>query len=164
MVVVVLPTPPFWLHIDMTRALPWVVSGLGSGITGIGRPVGPISPVVAGTTGASGSGSRRSKGRGSVMGGGGVAIASLGSVGWWRGPGGAGGATDGGISGAADPRPNREPNRAPSLIEVSSALGSTDTQQPNLSTRRHVADAPGTLGAPSRLDQAEPWIPPAPVQ
>src|SRR6476619_2228041 len=66
MVVVVLPTPPFWLHIDITRALLWLVSGLGSGITGIGRPVGPISPVPAGTTGGSGSGTRRSKGSGSL--------------------------------------------------------------------------------------------------
>ena len=41
MVVVVLPTPPFWLHIEITRALPWVVSGGGSGMNGIGRPVGP---------------------------------------------------------------------------------------------------------------------------
>ena len=41
MVVVVLPTPPFWLHIEITRALPWVVTGRGSGRSGIGRPVGP---------------------------------------------------------------------------------------------------------------------------
>ena len=39
--VVVLPTPPFWLHIEITRAWPWVVSGFGSGNSGIGRPVGP---------------------------------------------------------------------------------------------------------------------------
>ena len=41
MVVVVLPTPPFWLHIEITRALPWMLIGRGSGSTGIGRPVGP---------------------------------------------------------------------------------------------------------------------------
>ena len=40
-VVVVLPTPPFWLHIETTRAGPCWVSGAGSGKTGIGRPVGP---------------------------------------------------------------------------------------------------------------------------
>src|SRR3954467_4806002 len=37
-VVVVLPTPPFWLHIEMTRALPWMLIGRGSGSCGIGRP------------------------------------------------------------------------------------------------------------------------------
>src|ERR1044072_4847588 len=31
MVVVVLPTPPFWLHMEITRALPWVVTGRGVG-------------------------------------------------------------------------------------------------------------------------------------
>ena len=41
MVVVVLPTPPFWLHIEMIRALPWMLIGRGSGRSGIGRPVGP---------------------------------------------------------------------------------------------------------------------------
>ena len=30
-VVVVLPTPPFWLHIEMIRALPWMPIGRGSG-------------------------------------------------------------------------------------------------------------------------------------
>ena len=42
-VVVVLPTPPFWLHIAMTRAPPCLVSRTGSGMNGIGRPVGPIT-------------------------------------------------------------------------------------------------------------------------
>src|SRR5688500_8217722 len=46
-VVVVLPTPPFWLHIAITRALPWPVTGFGSGMWIMGRPVGPISTVVA---------------------------------------------------------------------------------------------------------------------
>src|SRR3954449_7729302 len=36
-VVVVLPTPPFWLHIDTTRAWPWRVAGGGPGETGGGR-------------------------------------------------------------------------------------------------------------------------------
>src|SRR3954452_19607717 len=61
MVVVVLPTPPFWLHIEMTRALPWMLIGRGSGRTGIGRPVGPItgsgSTDGAGVTGAARSSS-----------------------------------------------------------------------------------------------------------
>src|SRR4051794_7501800 len=43
-VVVVLPTPPFWLHIATTRAGPCEDRGAGSGITGIGRPVGPSAP------------------------------------------------------------------------------------------------------------------------
>ena len=55
MVVVVLPTPPFWLHIEITRALPCTAIGFGSGSAGIGRPVGPISTeagsAAAGATG-----------------------------------------------------------------------------------------------------------------
>ena len=43
-VVVVLPTPPFWLHIAMMRALPWIEMTRGSGSAGQGRPVGPGSP------------------------------------------------------------------------------------------------------------------------
>jgi len=31
MVDVVLPTPPFWLHMASTRAGPWLLSGAGSG-------------------------------------------------------------------------------------------------------------------------------------
>ncbi|CAM5650686.1 hypothetical protein SANTM175S_07412 [Streptomyces antimycoticus] len=42
MVEVVLPTPPFWLHIAMIFAGPWSVSGPGIGKYGSGRPVGPI--------------------------------------------------------------------------------------------------------------------------
>src|SRR6476661_4304851 len=42
-VVVVLPTPPFWLHIEITRAWVGPVTGAGSGNSGIGRPVGPSS-------------------------------------------------------------------------------------------------------------------------
>src|SRR6476620_9673390 len=41
MVVVVLPTPPFWLHMEITRAWVGPVTGEGSGNCGIGRPVGP---------------------------------------------------------------------------------------------------------------------------
>ena len=37
--VVVLPTPPFWLHIEMTRAWPWLLIGRGSGRYGH-RPAG----------------------------------------------------------------------------------------------------------------------------
>src|SRR5262245_5089023 len=132
-------------------------------MTGIGRPVGPSSPGTSAGAWASGSGARASKGSkgmGSVMG---EVIASLGSVG--SGSGG-GGATLGGISGAAvDPRPNRAPNRcAPSLIELSSALGCPDTQQPNLSTRRLVVDAPGTLGATAKAGQEVREIPPATIE
>src|SRR5262249_13426428 len=43
MVVVVLPTPPFWLHTATTRAGPCLVIGLGCGNTGMGRPVGPVT-------------------------------------------------------------------------------------------------------------------------
>src|SRR3954469_5301162 len=39
-VVVVLPTPPFWLHIEITRAWVGPLTGAGSGKSGIGRPVG----------------------------------------------------------------------------------------------------------------------------
>ena len=41
MVDVVLPTPPFWLHIAMMRAGPCSTGGRGTGKRGIGRPVGP---------------------------------------------------------------------------------------------------------------------------
>src|SRR6266571_7930884 len=44
MVVVVLPTPPFWLHTATTRAGPCTRIGSGSGNTGRGRPVGPSTP------------------------------------------------------------------------------------------------------------------------
>src|SRR3954467_8771482 len=86
-VVVVLPTPPFWLHIDTTRARPWVVTGPGSGRSGIGRPVGPSL--------RSGSGGR-SKGRGSDTG-----SSSRGS-GEGRSSGGWGGRVVGG-GGGVDP-------------------------------------------------------------
>src|SRR4051812_31084560 len=62
-VVVVLPTPPFWLHIDTTRARPRALTGPGSGRSGIGRPVGPS---LGSVTGAALGG--RSKGRGSDTG------------------------------------------------------------------------------------------------
>src|SRR5437868_287609 len=48
MVVVVLPTPPFWLTIATTRAGPCVSRGGGSGKTGRGRLVGPRFKPVAG--------------------------------------------------------------------------------------------------------------------
>src|SRR5690606_13794911 len=38
---VVLPTPPFWLHIASTRAGPCSFTGGGTGISRTGRPVGP---------------------------------------------------------------------------------------------------------------------------
>src|SRR5947209_6837922 len=41
MVVVVLPTPPFWLHSASTRAGPCRSTGRGSRSRGTGRPVGP---------------------------------------------------------------------------------------------------------------------------
>ena len=44
MVVVVLPTPPFWLQIATMRAGPCSASALGVGKAGSGRPVGPMSP------------------------------------------------------------------------------------------------------------------------
>src|ERR1044071_5978892 len=69
-VVVVLPTPPFWLHIEITRAGPCSVTGCGSGRYGIGRPVGPI---VSSPCGGFGPGSASpagvGKGIGSDMGG-----------------------------------------------------------------------------------------------
>ena len=66
---VVLPTPPFWLHIEITRALPCRVSGVGSGKCGIGRPVGPMgaSSAVAPVSVTMGSSTvLRSKGSGWV--------------------------------------------------------------------------------------------------
>ncbi len=48
MVEVVLPTPPFWLHIAMIFAGPWDESGAGSGIDRRGRPVGPSSTSATG--------------------------------------------------------------------------------------------------------------------
>src|SRR6478672_6102597 len=44
MVVVVLPTPPFWLHSEMMRAGPCPFSAGGVGKPWYGRPVGPIGP------------------------------------------------------------------------------------------------------------------------
>ena len=41
MVVVVFPTPPFWLHIAMIRAGPCEASGAGTGKSGSSRPVAP---------------------------------------------------------------------------------------------------------------------------
>src|ERR1700689_5271344 len=43
-VVVVLPTPPFWLQTAAILAGPCTSSGGGSGNTGNGRPVGPTRP------------------------------------------------------------------------------------------------------------------------
>jgi hypothetical protein len=43
MTLVVFPTPPFWLTIEITRAGPWLSSAGGSGKSGRGRPVGPRS-------------------------------------------------------------------------------------------------------------------------
>src|SRR6478735_3252611 len=124
-VVVVLPTPPFWLHIDTTRARPWVATGPGSGRSGIGRPVGPSLGSVAALTG-------RSKGRGSDTG-----SSSRGS-GEGRSAGGWGVRNRGGISPAALPPAagppdggNEPPDVPPALIPRSS---------PDLSTRRLVAD------------------------
>src|SRR5687768_993143 len=45
-VVVVLPTPPFWLHIEMTVAGCPGLRGSGFGNLGIGRPVGPTSLLI----------------------------------------------------------------------------------------------------------------------
>src|SRR5688500_593379 len=45
-VVVVLPTPPFWLHIEMTVAGCPGLRGSGFGNLGIGRPVGPSSLLI----------------------------------------------------------------------------------------------------------------------
>src|SRR3954464_8917096 len=44
---VVLPTPPFWLHMAMIRAGPCEDSGAGIGKLGIGRPVGPRPPAAS---------------------------------------------------------------------------------------------------------------------
>src|SRR6188472_376332 len=57
-VVVVLPTPPFWLHIETTRAGPWWATGSGSGMSIIGRPVGPIGRSTAATAAGAGTGRR----------------------------------------------------------------------------------------------------------
>src|ERR1700730_13722437 len=44
MVVVVLPTPPFWLQTATVRAGPCSISGSGLGKAEYGLPVGPSSP------------------------------------------------------------------------------------------------------------------------
>src|SRR5688572_30547111 len=93
-VVVVLPTPPFWLHIAMTRALPCSVSGRGSGRSIIGRPVGPSGRSTWG----------RSNGRASLT----VSV----SVGE-----GLGGLNRGGISVALLPCDPGYPENVPPLIE-----------------------------------------------
>ena len=56
MVVVVLPTPPFWLHIATTRARVGPLTGRGSGNVGIGRPVGPSGTSASGLGPALGRG------------------------------------------------------------------------------------------------------------
>src|SRR3978361_1243826 len=100
-VVVVLPTPPFWLHIAITRALPCRVRGRGSGRSGIGRPVGPRStpPACGGTTGLLGLAARDRNSTGSA----GVL-------------GGAGGRISGGISEALLPEPAPGLNPSPPLM------------------------------------------------
>src|SRR5689334_18694288 len=98
-VVVVLPTPPFWLHIAMIRALPWMPIGRGSGRSGQGRPVGPSttsSAEAAGATGATGAGA------GSATGAWGTAWAT-GGVEGVEGADGVGTLTIGGMVGALDP-------------------------------------------------------------
>src|SRR6478752_1287272 len=78
--VVVLPTPPFWLHIETTRARPWLFTGPGSGRSGIGRPVGPsLGSVTGGRSKGRGSdtgSSSRGSGEGVVRTGGGISPAS----------------------------------------------------------------------------------------
>ena len=215
--VVVLPTPPFWLHIEITRAWPWVVSGPGSGITGIGRPVGPdladgrrrgrrlglrLAPF---------EGQRLGQGRGRGLGHG-VAVGVGAGVGrgWVPGLGQLlghglrqvggvlggvmcglrgglrggrlrlGGATGCGSVGAGRYRrchhgrhlrggrsssePCSEP-RAIAHVDPSSALAVLCwlSSQPNLSTRRLVADAPGTLRAARAAGQGHAGIPPGPL-
>src|SRR5690554_2173343 len=46
-VVVVLPTPPFWLHIATIRAGPWRSRGAGTANSGRGRPTGSVAGSVA---------------------------------------------------------------------------------------------------------------------
>src|SRR4051794_41986936 len=60
MVLVVLPPPPFWLHMASTRAGPCLVSLRGSGNFGVRRPVGPTpraapAAALAGITPGSGA-------------------------------------------------------------------------------------------------------------
>src|SRR3990170_5337547 len=69
-VVVVLPTPPFWLHIEMIRAGPWLSRATGSGKSGIGRFVGPI-----GRPAATACGAECSTGF----------VSSTGGIAWWAG-------------------------------------------------------------------------------
>src|SRR4051794_22686904 len=128
-VVVVLPTPPFWLHIEITRAWPCSVTGRGSGRSGIGRPVGPSLASAGG----------RSKGRASAT------WSSRGSGA--SGEGGTGVRTTGGIVPATLP-PGAEvgtpPNVPPAFIERSLI---------HMSTRRLVVDSRATLGAPHDSDK-----------
>src|SRR5262245_23165958 len=107
MVVVVLPTPPFWLHIAMTRAGPCSVRAGGSGRYGIGRPVGPNSPSeAAGSTSCSPElvGHLVTSGSGGASGWGGAAVwvwRTLISCSWF----GLGTTGLGGIDDAAAPPP-----------------------------------------------------------
>src|SRR3954451_8633893 len=50
-VVVVLPTPPFWLQSAITRAGPCEVRGAGTGKEVSGRPVGPSAPLASAVSG-----------------------------------------------------------------------------------------------------------------
>src|SRR3954454_19060722 len=164
MVVVVLPTPPFWLHIDTTRAGPWVATGGGSGNTGIGRPVGPSSAVAAGGGTSWGAASRvvsrGVKGRGSLSR---VSARPDGPAGS-EASGGTGVRPRGGISGAADPEWDLDPNRCPPVFIWLSSKGWSLTQQTNKSTRRHADDAPGTLGLSHEPGQDERRLPPGGAQ
>src|SRR3990170_7082653 len=138
MVVVVLPTPPFWLHIETTRARVRAPMGPGSGKAGIGRPVGPItssagcaprSRTVSCTGDVTTGSSGRMKGMGSVE------TTVVGLLGW-------GGLTSGGISPALLPDCQGLGEDPPLFIECTPS--STDPIAPRpsprtLSTRRHFS-------------------------
>src|SRR4051794_8432962 len=112
-VVVVLPTPPFWLHIAIVRALPWIPIGRGSGSSGQGRPVGPRGGSArtrggsARTRGGSaGAGASGAAGAATARCGNGIAgacVPGVATAGTAEALGGAGVRTRGGISGALEP-------------------------------------------------------------
>ena len=136
-VVVVLPTPPFWLHIETTRAGPCSVSCRGSGIIGH-RPAGRAELRL----GQPAAGARTGGGR--------ARAAHL--RGWERGKGLR---SSGGISPAA---PVALPAWGNGSSERATCAHPTRSSH-DLSTQRLVVDSRATLGPGSDSDNPNPETP-----
>ena len=140
MVVVVLPTPPFWLHIEITRGVAVLgdrprVGQHGHRAAGRARAGSPSGVVGSGGGAGSASTAGAVNGIGSDMGG----APGGGEVG--IGP-------SGGISGAVLPLCAvvlRKPENAPSFM-CRSSKRRADAPHYTMSTRRHCGDAPLNLG------------------